>query len=169
VQYKSERLDFELANPSHAKQLLPLWSNYDVTKYTMVKNIKSIDDCVARIERQIGWGESAIGPYVIKENSQIIGYCGGRINPKREAEIFYHIDINKWGNGLGTEIARTLVNIAFNEKYAKKVIAESAIENIPSWKILEKIGMTRTKSVKDAFENREGLHDFYVYEIESNI
>lgn len=49
------------------------------------------------------------------------------------------------------------------------MIAESAVENSPSWKILEKIGMKRIKTVKDAFENREGLHDFYVYEIESNM
>jgi len=116
MQFKSERLEFELANASHAKDLLPLWSNYEVTKYTMVKNITCIDDCVARIERQKGWGESAIGPYIIKENCQIIGYCGGRKNNKGEAEIFYHIDNKKWGYGLGTEIAKTLITIAFHDK-----------------------------------------------------
>jgi ribosomal-protein-alanine N-acetyltransferase len=169
-QYESERLIFEYAAVSDAKALLPLWSDYNITKFTMVKNIKSIADCEARLERQIAWRkENALGPYVIKDNKEIIGYCGGRINQKSEAEIFYHIDSRRWGIGLGTEIVNVLITIAFTEKKINKVIAECAIDNIASWKILEKVGMKRIKTVIDAFENNEGLHDMYVYEIEKNV
>ena len=166
-QYSTNRLLLELVNEKHAEELFPIWSNYDVTRYTMVKEINGVEDCIIRIKRQLGWGsDNGIGPYVIKENGKIIGYCGGRKNQTNEAEIFYHIDKGRWGNGLGTEIAKKLIEIAFDEKRVKKVKAEAAVENAASWKILEKIGMKRIEIQTNAFENKEGLHDFYVYEIE---
>ena len=163
--YSTKRLILEKVKESDAKELLPIWQNYSVTKYTMVKDIRCLEDCIGRINRQLSW-KNGIGPFVIKENETIIGYCGGNANENNEIEMFYHITDDKWGLGLGTEVAKALIDIAFSEKNANKVIAEAVIENVASWKILEKIGMKRIGTEEAVFENREGKHDFYVYMIE---
>ena len=168
--YKTERLILEYANEKDAEELFPIWSDYEVTQFTMVKNINGIDDCKARINRQIGWGiDNSIGPLIIRENGKAIGYCGGRKNEMNEIEIFYHIVKEKWGSGFGTEIVKAMIWIGFKEKKAVRILAEAAIENIASWKVLEKAGMKRVGTKAGEFENREGIHDLYEYEIQSDM
>lgn len=164
----TERLVLETVGEIDAPALFPIWSDHDVTKFTMIRNIRGIDDCKARIRRQMGWGaENSIGPFVIKEEGRVIGYCGGRKNESDEMEIFYHIARDRWGQGLGTEIARKLVDMVFEERKASRVKAEAVVQNVASWKILERLGMKRVEVKEDAFENEEGIFDFYVYTIEA--
>lgn len=165
--YSTKRLQLELVKEEDADDLLKIWKNYNITKYTMIKNTKEISDSKERIRRQLGWGkENALGPFTVREREKIIGYCGGRKNTNDEMEIFYHIDDEKWGNGYGTEIAAELIRIAIFERNIKVIKAEAAIENVASWRVLEKVGMKRIGIEKNAFENDEGKHDFCIYKME---
>ena len=47
------------------------------------------------------------------------------------------------GNGYATEAARALVNDAFTNNNAHRVIARCNVLNTASWKLLERLGMRR--------------------------
>lgn len=160
------RLTFRIASKSDAADLLGIWSDEDVTRYTMIQGIGSIADCERRIERQLKWIEhDSIGPYVIIEDSTVIGYCGGTRENHNAYEIFYHITKEKWNKGLGTGIVKALLNIGFAEKNAAKMIAKVVLANTGSWKVLENNGMKRCRTEVGAFQKGGEKYDLYVYEV----
>jgi RimJ/RimL family protein N-acetyltransferase len=56
-------------------------------------------------------------------------------------EIGYYLVAEEWGAGLGTELAKRLVEYGFNELGLNAVYATVDYENGPSRKILEKAGL----------------------------
>jgi RimJ/RimL family protein N-acetyltransferase len=165
---KTKRLYLRRVEIEDAKSLLPIWKDKEVTQYTMIRNIATVDDCINRIRRQLTWlKRNSIGTFVILENDEIIGYCGGNNSEERQSEyeIFYHFAKTKWGNGYGTEIAKALIEYGFKEKKATVIRAEACIVNIDSWKVLEKSGMKRIETTKNTFKKETGKYDMYRYEI----
>jgi RimJ/RimL family protein N-acetyltransferase len=152
------------ANEGDAEALYKIWKKYEVTKYTMIKDIGSIEDCRARIARHLGWGRR-VGPFLVTMDGGLIGYCGARINEVGRAELFYNLDDSAWGSGYGTDVARALAELAFRDKRVSFAGAEAVVDNIASWRVLEKIGMRRIGVRKGGFENRDGRFDVYVYEL----
>ena len=57
--------------------------------------------------------------------------------------IGYAIARKHWGNDYGTEAARAVVDWAFEEFRLAKVSTEANVENRRSWRLMERIGMTR--------------------------
>jgi len=164
----NQKLDFELASVGDSSELFHFWSDYDVTRFTLLRNIKTISDCEKQILRHI---ESitrlgGLGPFCVKKENTIIGYCGAiAVDGKNgEYEIFYNIGKPHWGNGFGTLIAAYLIDQLFSDTHTKKVIAVAVVENRASWKILEKVGMNRIEVLPNDFENCEGNFDLYKYE-----
>lgn len=161
-----ESLTFRLVCKKDAADLLGIWGDIDVTRYTMIHNIGSKLDCESRIERQLKWVDcDSIGPFVIIDDNALIGYCGGTRKDQNAYEIFYHISKIRWNKGLGTKIVKEILNIGFTEKNANKIIAKAVSENTGSWKVLEKNGMRRTRIETEGFEKGGEKHDLYVYEI----
>lgn len=73
-----------------------------------------------------------------KENNDFIGLVGLLINDEGDQEIAYRLIERYWGVGYGTEIAKGLIQFAFEKFNATKVTADVNIENIKSAKILNK-------------------------------
>ncbi len=85
--------------------------------------------------------------YKVLDNNQYIGFADFEIIRTMDkggiAEIGYLLLPDYWGKGYGTLIAKELINICFNELKLHKITASCNIENIGSWKIMEKVGMKR--------------------------
>ncbi len=60
-----------------------------------------------------------------------------------EYELGYRLRTATWGKGYATELARALIARAFTKLQLPNVVAATSIENIGSWKVMEKIGMQR--------------------------
>lgn len=60
-----------------------------------------------------------------------------------EYELGYRLRTATWGKGYATELARALIARAFSELQLPSVVAATSIENIGSWKVMEKVGMQR--------------------------
>ncbi|MCX6046584.1 MAG: GNAT family N-acetyltransferase [Chloroflexi bacterium] len=58
-----------------------------------------------------------------------------------EYELGYRLRTAAWGKGYATELARALIARAFTELHLPNVVAATSIENIGSWKVMEKVGM----------------------------
>lgn len=105
------------------------------------------DAFVQRIEERFEkWG---FGPWAVelKETGQFIGYVGLAI-PQFEApfmpavEIGWRLAKEYWGKGYATEAANACLDVAFNQLGLKEIISFTVPANIPSRKVMERLGMT---------------------------
>lgn len=80
---------------------------------------------------------------VLKENQQLIGNCGIRINDidLREANIGYELNSQFWGKGYATEAARAILRFGFEELQMHRIYATTLSANIGSAKVMAKLGM----------------------------
>lgn len=61
----------------------------------------------------------------------------------QQAELGWTVDPGVQGRGIGTEVARELLPLAFDGVGVHRVIALCIADNAASWRIMEKIGMRR--------------------------
>lgn len=82
----------------------------------------------------------------------------------RQAEIGWALDPAVQGSGLGTELARELLAIGFDELSLHRVTAICFAENTASMRIMEKIGMRlEAHFVADSLHREEGWLDSLSY------
>jgi RimJ/RimL family protein N-acetyltransferase len=84
---------------------------------------------------------------VLKANMTIIGDIGFRGIPddNGDVEIGYGIIEEAQGKGYGFEVAKSMIDWAFSQDKVKSVKADCLINNAPSIRILEKVGMKEIK------------------------
>jgi RimJ/RimL family protein N-acetyltransferase len=80
---------------------------------------------------------------ILKENDQLIGNCGIRINNAelREANIGYELSSQFWRKGMATEAAQAILRFGFEELGMHRIYATTLSENVGSAKVLAKLGM----------------------------
>ncbi|MEW6991342.1 GNAT family N-acetyltransferase [Colwelliaceae bacterium 6441] len=84
---------------------------------------------------------------IVRETStnDFIGSIGFRFTDiaAQQVEIGYVMRPNYQGKGYTQEIALALLDYLFKQINVTKIVAHCAADNIPSWKIMEKLGMKR--------------------------
>lgn len=91
--------------------------------------------------------------FAIVLESSVIGGIGLRIRDSHDiAELGYGIARIHWGKGLTTEAAQAVVDWVFSNRKLAKVFAMADLPNIGSWRVMEKLGMTREGMLR-----REGI------------
>ena len=86
----------------------------------------------------------------LKENGRFIGRSGllpWTIEGQDEVEVAYTIAREYWGRGLGTEVARAILQYGFEKLGLTRLICLIEPENAASQKVAEKIGMRLEKKV----------------------
>jgi ribosomal-protein-alanine N-acetyltransferase len=87
-----------------------------------------------------------------KETGRFIGRCGllpWTIDGRFEVEVAYLLAKEVWGQGLGTEAARALVEYGFGRLRLQRLICLIDRENLASIRVAEKIGMRFEKEGRD--------------------
>ena len=87
-----------------------------------------------------------------KETGKFIGRSGllpWVIDGKNEVEVAYLIGKEYWGQGLGTEVAQAILDYGFINLHLSRMICLIDVENLPSIRVAEKIGMSFEKEDKD--------------------
>jgi RimJ/RimL family protein N-acetyltransferase len=74
-------------------------------------------------------------------SGQLIGACDLSLVESNVVDLGYMLAVAKWGRGYATEIALRLIDAAFNELRAQRVISTVDVNNAASIRVLEKIGM----------------------------
>lgn len=75
------------------------------------------------------------------ESGRVIGACDLSFIESNVVDLGYMLGIESWGKGYATEIARALVDAAFCDLRAARVISTVDVNNGASIRVLEKIGM----------------------------
>ncbi|HTU50117.1 MAG TPA: GNAT family N-acetyltransferase [Acidobacteriaceae bacterium] len=86
----------------------------------------------------------------LRETSEFIGMIGiqrmsfllpGCSTPA--VEIGWRLNEKSWGKGLATEGARACLDLAFRQFQLPEIVAFTTSANLPSRRVMEKLGMTR--------------------------
>ncbi len=97
-------------------------------------------------------------------DSTVIGGIGLRIDVVNEtANLAYGIARAHWGKGLTTEAARAVVDFGFEKYGLEKVFAVADLRNRRSWRVMEKVGMTRDGVLRSHTKVRDGRSDDVYY------
>jgi RimJ/RimL family protein N-acetyltransferase len=81
-----------------------------------------------------------------------------------EAEIGWVLAPAHQGQGLATEAARAALDVCFTRLGVRRVTAGCFVENEPSWRIMEKLGMRREQhSRRDGLHRTRGWLDGFLY------
>jgi RimJ/RimL family protein N-acetyltransferase len=95
-----------------------------------------VHDCI-RSETEEGITRYAV---TLKETGELIGFCGFK-------KMYDYIDFGwryarqAWGNGYATEAAAAVLDYGADTLKLNGIVAESAVENFWSVRVIEKIGM----------------------------
>jgi RimJ/RimL family protein N-acetyltransferase len=80
------------------------------------------------------------------------------------AELAWVLDPAVTGRGLATEAVRELLRICFVELGLRRVVATCFADNVPSWRLMERVGMRRElHAVADALHRTGEWLDTYTY------
>lgn len=101
--------------------------------------------------------------FAILKDSEHIGAVSVYLSDDyTEGELGWIINKKYWGNGYATEAARAVFDFAVRELKVRRIFAHCDSENVASYKVMEKLGMTlvsRTRGRKNrsSDEDREEL------------
>jgi [ribosomal protein S5]-alanine N-acetyltransferase len=100
-----------------------------------------------------------------KNSNKMIGTCGFNHWNKSQhrAEISYDLDNNYWNKGIMTKAIRSIINFGFQNMNLIRIQATVAVDNIPSIKMLEKVGFNQ-ESLLQKYGVLQGVtKDFFMY------
>lgn len=98
--------------------------------------------------------EFGIWKLTLKEMNEDLGFCGLRFSPdiSNEIEVIYGIEKRFWGKAFAFDASKAVLNYGFDTLNLEKIIALVNPENVASWKILEKLGMSLIKEIETEIE-----------------
>ena len=124
------------------------------------------------------WIDEARG-FAFRDNPNM-DYLAYTITLRAEAEVIgsigcsYYQDLQKTGityfigtqyrdNGYAVESVKAYTDSFFNHYNEKRMIATVRDENIPSWKVIERVGfiLIEKRMYKDLYDDEEKLYRFY--------
>src|SRR5579883_2795823 len=154
---QTERLLLRAWRDTDRKPFAALNADPRVMRYfPSVLSRQESDDGVDRILRAFderGWGFFAAE---LRETGAFIGFIGLWI-PAFDAhftpcvEIGWRLAAEYWNRGLATEGARAAARYGFDTLGLREIVAFTAEQNLPSRRVMEKIGMTHDP--KDDFDH----------------
>ena len=103
----------------------------------------------------LGAADPVFGNFVIVEEAsgQVVGTIGffGPPDGTGTVMVGYGLVEPARGHGYATEALRALVGYAARQPAVKRVVADTAKDNAPSQRVLDKAGFARTGETDDAF------------------
>lgn len=102
------------------------------------------------------WSEKpGYGPWALveKKTGALRGHMGLRLLPELngQTELLYLLDDQVWGSGYATEGALASLEYGFGFLQLDRIIGLALPKNVPSQRVLERVGMARTPSPVEAF------------------
>lgn len=125
-------------------------SDPEVVRY-MYWNVRDLDQTRAELEKKKrktslhGDGDALNLAVELKENHKVIGevYLFLRSQQNQQGELGYVLNPGFSGKGYATEAARVMLEIGFEQMHFHRIYARCDPRNIPSWKLMERLGMRR--------------------------
>ncbi len=134
------RLRIRQFSPDDWRDLHEYLSQEDVVKFEPY-GVFSEDESKAEAVRRAG--DENFYAVCVKDTGKLIGNIYLAKQEFDTWELGYVFNARYQGRGYATEAAAALVDDAFVNRNARRVIAMCNPLNVPSWKLLERLGMRR--------------------------
>jgi RimJ/RimL family protein N-acetyltransferase len=105
-----------------------------------------LDDAIRHWERH-GYG---IWMLYLKDGGEFVGYAGLRnlnVAGNDEVELLYALRAEFWNQGLASEAAHAVTDIAFNKLGLASIVAFTVPNNLASRRVMEKVGMRYERDI----------------------
>lgn len=143
---ETERLIIRKFTPEDLSRLVELRADPEVNKYLgggKMQNAEAIEKRMAvYIESYTthGFGACAM---IWKETREMCGWSGLMpLEDTNETEVGYGMAKKFWRRGIGQECAKAWLEYAFTKTDLQRIVALAYPENVGSWRIMEKLGMS---------------------------
>lgn len=138
------RLHLRCPTQADAPAVFQWASDRKVTRYVAYPRHKSIEDSRQWLQSVEESGPEALDfAFVRKEDGLVMGTGGVYHNPQRGWWVLgYNLRRDCWGQGYATEAARAMIDYAHRTLGAKVFVADHAVGNPASGRVMEKCGMT---------------------------
>lgn len=152
---ETPRLILRRQVPEDLNALWTLYCDPDITRY-----IPDAPRSSAEAKEELEWfmnghpkhPELGLWATIHKDTGKFIGRCGllpWTIDGQNEVEVAYLIAREYWGQGLGTEVARAIIDYGFGQLGLSRLICLIDAENQRSIKVARNIGMSFEKEGRD--------------------
>ena len=128
-----------------------IFADPDVTRFLPKRDI-SPRERAGRVLKYFGehWQKHGFGDWAVtaKADGELMGHCGLNFVPEvGEVEVEYALAKAYWGRGIASEAARASLKFGFETLRLPRIIALADPQNIASWRVMEKVGLTYQKEV----------------------
>ena len=133
---------------------------------TLEDTHKFVGDMVAQAQSQPRYEfELAV---IHKPSNLLIGGCGicRESELSKVASMGWAINPEFQSQGFATEAARALIEFGFEKLQLSVIYATCDTRNVPSVKVMEKLGMKRVGMIKGTKQIKGHIRDSYRYELE---
>ena len=116
--------------------------------YLKTLNRSETEAMIAWIEQRIEEHGFGLWATELKGTGQLIGFIGLSVVPEHLfpfspcTEIGWRLAFDQWGHGYAQEGARAALSFGFNRAGLEEIVSFTAVINLRSRRVMEKIGMT---------------------------
>lgn len=139
MELSTKRLIIRKFSENDGEDLYEYFSNEKVLEFEPYKPLTK-DEAYDEAKRRSG-DERFLA--VCLKNGKLIGNLYFSKGDFETWEVGYVFNEKYWGNGYASESLLELMKYAFLNINARRIIAQCDPKNIPSWKLLERVGMRR--------------------------
>lgn len=159
---ETERLVLRRVNKSDWKAIQKIWKDEAESPYAQYDNIKELDD-ISVSNRIARWGQEFNANehifFAVCLQDEIIGYISSnRFDDAYEIGYCFHSEYH--GKGFAKESMLSVISY-LKDIGASKLIAGTAIKNIPSIKLLNALGFEQVGTEKVSFYKDANGNDIY--------
>lgn len=165
---ETERLILIPIDEEHGPALHQFWSDEAVTHYMDIDPFESIEqttEMIAFLVKRMAEGSASRYTILIKDSQEIIGTCG--LNyldyENSRTEIAYDLGAAYWGKGYAFELMSAFVEWVFQTQDFHRLEAKIDPDNLPSLKLIEKLGFQKEGLLRDYEKIGHNYFDVLMY------
>lgn len=113
-------------------------------------SMQQVEEFITNMKRQMQERNYTLFAACIKDTKKFIGFIGLNYTDFKAdftpaTEIGWRLDSKYWGKGFATEGAKAVLKYGFEQIGLKEIVSFTALENIRSRRVMEKIGLIQDK------------------------
>jgi len=147
-------------------------SREDVARY-LLDGPLSRDECAMAVQQRIGEvalrddGDRIVLAVDLAEEDALIGEISLILRDldAGQAELGWIFDPLHQGRGYATEAAAAMLDLAFGEADLHRVYARCDARNVPSWRLMQRLGMRREAHFREHARFKGGWDEEFYYAI----
>ena len=172
IEISTERIKLRLIELSDLNSIHKLHSLPETDEFNALGIPQNIEETKSVIEPWIAENKlDKIKSYTFaienRMDKEFIGLFGLKLGNEKykRGEVWYKIHSDYWKKGYATESLKAVINFGFENLKLHRIEAGCAVENIGSFKVLEKAGMIREGRLRQVLPLKSGWSDNFEYSI----